>query len=257
MSLKGSRRGAILSVSLVSGAALFLAFQGVVRAALQASVFRVDEVEAAFSLDPRIPARRYRLTPPTSIFHLDLRAVHKVLQARHPTMEVEEVRRLLPNRLQARLVPRKPAAQLAAGSGYYLVSDEGVVLTSARPVAWPHQVVVSLEVMKGTFRVGQAVRSPSLFQAMEVLGRVRARGGLAGHGLNLLEVKAGQMNLFLDSGLEVRLNSRHPEIGLDRLAQLLERQDPLLEGARYVDLRFSDPVIARGKGAGGLRVSRR
>jgi hypothetical protein len=65
------------------------------------------------------------------------------------------------------------------------------------------------------------------------------------------------MNLFLDSGLEVRLNSKHPEIGLDRLAQLMEKRDPLLEEARYIDLRFSDPVIARGKGSGGFRVSRR
>ncbi len=252
-----SKRATTLSVSFVSGVALFLAASSAVHSAVLAPVFRVEEIEAFFPADSKVAPRRYRLLPPTSIFLLDLGTVAQALQRRHPTIEVEEVRRILPNRLRAFLSPRRPAAQLKTESGYYLVSDGGVILASGRSSAWPHLVLLWTPGIRGPYRVGQTLKDRSFFRGMEVLAMLRAKGTLTGRQVNSLQVKGSGIFLLVDHGLEIRLEDRTTDAALDRLAQILLRPHPMLEGARYIDLRFTDPVIGWDQPASSASVRRR
>jgi len=237
-----SRHGAIFSVSLVSGVALFLFAQSAVRDVLSAPCFQVREVEVIWPKELERPAERYRLAPPTSIFWVDLGLVGSALGMRYPVMEVDAVRRILPGRLVVHLRPRRVVAQLRADR-YYPVSDEGTVVAQGQANPWPHLPMVSLGNLKGPFHVGDSIREPHFWRASEILAAVHASGGLAGHGVNHIKTKEGLLTLLLDSGVEIRFLADHVEQGWQRLAELLRQRPDLLEKARYLDLRFEDPVI--------------
>ena len=121
-----ARRGRIFSVSLLSGVAFLFAAQGAVSSLLSLRTFQVNEVEVIWPAQMH-PPQRYRLRPAASIFRLDLEAVRQALQKEQPTVEIQEVRKVFPNRLVALVRFRRKIAQVRIGKTYYPVSEDGVV----------------------------------------------------------------------------------------------------------------------------------
>lgn len=263
------RRPAILSVSLLSGVALLLAGQAMLRSIANSPTFLVKELEARWLLQP-VPGAlrtgtdaptgsrtltqvwRYRLNPPISIFQVDLHRVAQALKGRHPTAQVEVVRRVLPNRLVAFLRPAHLVAQLKADR-YYPVSEEGTLLTEGQAAPFPHFPILFVENLTGPYRAGTRFKSSSLLSSCELLAQIRRQGGVAGHGVGSLRVQKGTMTLFLDSGLEIRLNPSHLFSSWQRFMELVIEKPHLLKDSRYVDLRFEDPAIGSRQIARALR----
>lgn len=233
----------ILSVSFASGLVLFLAAQGILRPVLSSPAFAVKEVETVWPKDLKVPPQRYRIQPPASIFQINLQAVANALKKQYPAVEVEAVRRILPNRLVAVLRPKQAVAQLRQGPQYYPVSDDGTVLLKAQNSPWPNLPILFLEGPLGSGRVGSRVQSASFERAMELLSASRARGSLGGHGVGSIRSQGQVLSLFLDSGLEIRFDSRGLESGWRRLLALVAQRPGVLEGGKYLDLRFEDPVL--------------
>src|SRR3989338_6709505 len=100
MGKKRTGRGVLfLGVSFLSGVALLFAAQAGVDGFLSHSAFLVREVEVRWPAEAKPRSDRFRLTPPTSIFRVDLKALAVSFQRKFPTAEVGGIRRLLPNRL--------------------------------------------------------------------------------------------------------------------------------------------------------------
>ncbi|MBI3333635.1 MAG: hypothetical protein HYZ93_06050 [Candidatus Omnitrophica bacterium] len=243
------RPAAILSVNLLSGVVILLAAHGIVRSVLSAPRFRVDQLEVSWggagAAPSNVPAERYRLLPPRSIFQVDLAAVAGALQRRYPAAELEEVRRILPNRLVATLRPRRVVAQLRAAGRYYAVSQDGTVVAVGQPSPWPHLPILLLEDLKGPFRVGQTLDHPSFWGACELLAMIRRQGGVAGHALNSIRGQRQALTATLDSGLEIRFSADQMDAEWQRLMELIAQKGDLLGQARYLDVRFEDPVIGK------------
>jgi cell division septal protein FtsQ len=235
-----------LSVSLLSGVAILVIAQGAVRSLITAAPFQVLEAEARWVKGVSLPAQRYRIHPPTSIFQVDLFAVEQALQKQNPTAEVEAVRRILPNRLSATLSLKRIVGQIKVDR-YYPVSEEGTVLLPGQDNPWPHLPLLIIEGLKGPLRVGQSLRSAGFGSAVELLDAIRRQNGLAGHRIGSIRIKGVDLILFLDSGLEIRFAGDRLSAGWQRLADLLSRKPEILEQARYIDLRFDDPVIGEKK----------
>ena len=238
------RRNTILSVSLVSGVALFLAAQGVAHSVIFAPIFQVKEMEVQWPQEMKRPIERYRLVPATSIFLLDLGNVSQVLGYRYPVAEVEAVRRILPNRIVATLRPRTVLAQVRADR-YYPVADEGTIVAAGQPGPWPHLPIVTLDDVKGPFRVGDTIGRPSFWRISELLAAIRRQGGINGHGASHVKTRKGDLILLLDSGVEIRFDADHLESGWLHLMELAAQRGDVLDQARYLDFRFEDPVIGR------------
>ena len=237
----------ILSVSLVSGVALILAVQGMVRSVLSSSVFLVEEIETHWPKESKVSADRFRLVPPTSTFEMDLNAVAQALKKRYPTADVESVSRLLPNRLVAQMRQKTVLAQVRVGNRFYPVSQEGTVVAIGQPSPWPNLPLLFLDEWRGSLQVGSTIQHPTFWRACELLGAVHRQGGLLGHGVSSIHSAGRDLTLFLDSGLEIRFASDRLEPGWNRLLELLvQKRDALLK-ARYIDLRFEDPVIGDNK----------
>ncbi len=247
---ESGRRGVILlSVSILSAAAAVLAVQGMVRSVLSASSFLVTELEVQWPSEMKRPADRYKLNSPVPIFNADLGAVAQLLRQKNPLAEIEAVRRILPNRIVATMRQRRVVMQVWA-QRYYPVSDEGTVTMPGQAVPWPHLPIIFLDGVRGSFKVGDTFAQPQFWKAYELLAAVHRQGGIAGLGVNSIRCKGQDIALVLDSGLEIRFSGDDVSAGWSRLAGLLSQKPAVLAQARYLDLRFEDPVIGGIKKTG-------
>jgi len=238
----GGRRGAIFSVSMVSGVGLFLGVQAVIRPIAAAPCFLVKEVEAVWPSFSQRPVDRFRLLHPTSIFSVNLSAVEQAMRQRYPHAEIEAVRRILPHRIVAELTPRHVVAQIHAGR-YYAVAESGEIVASDHPAPWPHLPILYLEGLPNLLRAGRMIRGEEFERACELLGAVRRQRGVAGHQIGSIRSRRRELVVFLDTGLEVRFSPEQIASGMQQLRDLLTQKPLLLEQAGYIDLRFEDPVV--------------
>ncbi len=235
----------IVSVSLVSGVALFLGAQAVMRPVFSAPCFIVREIEAQWAEENKRPVERYRLNPPTPIFNVDLGGITRVLQHYHPSAQVEAVRRILPNRIMATLKFKRAVLQVRADQ-YYPISEEGIVMLEGRSAPWPDLPILYVEGWRSPLRVASAFDRAVFDPTAELLALIRRQGGISGHGIGSVRSRGDDLILYLDSGQEIRFNILRLESGCQQLFDLLSQKPEILNGAKYLDFRFEDPVIGAG-----------
>ena len=254
----GSRRGVLLlGVSFLSGVTLLVGAQGAVDEFLSHPAFVVREVEVQWPAGAPPRSARFRLTPPSSIFRVDLRALATSFQRKFPTVEVEEIRRVLPNRLVATMRLRRIVGQVNLSGVYAPVSDDGILVLPAASAPRPGLPVLLLEGARGPARVGRSLDSASFWKASELLATLRRDGGIAGHRVTALRVEGDSLTLGLESGAEVRFSGGKLSEGWQQLSGVVGRSPGLLDRVRYVDLRFGDPVIVEKSAKNEKRASRR
>ena len=239
-----SRPGIFLSVSVVSAAALMLAVQGMADAFLSQPAFVVREVEVAWPEGTASHPERFRLHPPTSVFRVDLESLGHAFQRRFPLSEVERIERILPNRLRATMKTRRVVAQVKADKKHYPISDEGMVVAAGRPEPWEGVPVVQIDPNPRSIHAGARVGGSGFSSCVDLLSAIRRDGGIAGHSVSGVRVTGTDIHVSLDTGVEVRFSGDHIWSEWQRLADLVNRKQEVLEQAKYVDLRFEHPVIA-------------
>lgn len=237
------RNALLLSVSFISGIALLMAAQGAADEFLSHPAFLVREVEVQWPAGAPAHSPRFRLNPPASIFRVDLKALATSFQRKFPSLEVENIRRLLPNRLVATMRQRKIVGQVSFAGTYAPVSDDGILVSPASTAPRPGLPVLVLEGVRGPLRVGRSMDSPSFWKASELMCTLQRDGGVAGHRVTEVRVEADNLFVSLDSGAEIRFSGNRLAACWQQLAGLVSRSPALLNEPRYVDLRFGDPVI--------------
>lgn len=222
---------------------LFLSGRALAGAVWSFPLFQVRALEIRWPAGMPAAPERFRVVPPTSIFSIHLSAVRRTLEERFPTSEVRQVERIFPNRVVARMRPRTVIAQVRAGDRYFPVSDEGMVVAPGRPGLWPRLPVLFLERVEGSWEVGGLLRAPGFWAASELLSAINRQGGIRGHRVMTLKVQGKNLMVFLNSGLEIRFAEEDLATEWQRLWELVAQRWEMLQRARYVDLRFEDPVI--------------
>ena len=238
-----SWRGLFLSVSFLSSLGVLMVAQSAADQFLLHPAFLVREVEVRWLDGSRSRPARFRLNPPTSVFRVDLKALSNAFQRRYPAAEVENVERILPNRLRATLRARHLVGQVQAGRLYFPVSDDGVVTSAGSAGPRTGLPLLQLEGVRRSLRAGEALESPGFWKAAELLATLRRGGGVAGHRARSVRVSGQDLFLTLDSGAEVRFSVDRLPNGWQLLAGLLSQRPRGLQEANYIDLRFEDPVI--------------
>ncbi len=242
------KRGVIFfSLSLASGIFLFLMVQATAHNVVFSPLFQVRELEVRWPEHLKRPPDHYRLVPSVSIFQVDLRRVSDALRGKYPTAEVDAVRRVLPNRLVATLRTRELLAQVRSDRFYYPVSEEGVVVGTGQAAPYPNLPILYLNGLHGSLRIGNSFEDRVFWRAAELLAAIRVQGGVAGHRVGSIRSSRNELILYLDSGVEIRFAAEGLSLGWQHLADLLGQKRQILEEARYVDLRFQDPVISYAK----------
>ncbi|MBI4596848.1 MAG: FtsQ-type POTRA domain-containing protein [Candidatus Omnitrophica bacterium] len=230
--------------SLVCSLLLGLALWGMALALRRADVFRIARVEL-----PERPA----LSLPQSViganlWAVDLQALAAALKAQQPALRTVRVIRQLPNTLRIEAVPRRPVAVVQLGS-WYPVDAGGFVLPE--PSSLPQESMVRLTgLSQRSVKPGRESADERLQLALRLLARLKQAPPLVARHLAEIDVADDHEIRFLlrlsaQGDTEVRCGSEQElDQQLRRLQAALNVMTRQVLPARYIDVRFPEPVIA-------------
>ncbi len=221
---------------------LAAAAAGLARVAAKTDAFRITAVQ--WPADVRLAIRQPLIG--RNLWTLDLRALAAELHAQAPSLKFVRVVRRLPGTLGIEAVRRVPVAEIRLGQRYG-VDAEGVVfpMESAPPGALVR--LVGLEQAARPIKPGHANADERLMVALRVLQRLRRHPALAGARLTDLNAADPQhLRFVLDDTTEIRCGSEAElPAQLDRLRAALRVITARQVAARYIDVRFTEPVVGQ------------
>ncbi len=214
--------------------------------------FRLEQIETPPDIDFAIPNGLIG----RNIWAVDLRQFAEQLKAQRPHLKRIRVIRRLPDTLVIEVLARFPVAQVQLSAGtWHAVDREGYVLPSLGRTPASH-----LTILKGVrperIKAGRAPASAltGVVKAEEDLRRgarlvesLQRAPELIGHRLTSLDVgDAEDMTVVLDETREVRFG-REDQLPkqLARLRTALALLHDQSIDARYIDVRFEEPVVGQ------------
>lgn len=212
------------------------------RSATTSDAFRITDV--------RIPAESHLSVPVSSLkgrnlWTVDLKALEADLKAQRPHLKRVRVIRILPRTLGLEVVERVPVAQLFLG-GWHPVDAGGYILPQASSAPLGQLVLLKgIDSPKQPLKVGQANANERLSRALQIAEQLHRSPLLAGHRLTTVDVAdPAQLTFVIDGDVEIRCgNDTQLASHLRRLRAVLQQVAKHGLAIRYIDLRFSDPVI--------------
>ena len=209
--------------------------------AQRSEAFRVTQVH----LPPQPPLQLRTPLIGANVWDIDIHALAGDLKQQAPWLKDIRVIRQLPNAIRIDTIPRSPVAQVRIDR-WYRVDREGFILPQGS--ADPDERLIRLA---GFDRAGVALRAGKenaderLRLALRVLEKVRRMPSLTSRRLTEINVADPKEIRFLLAGeTEVRCGSETElDAHLQRLRAALRAiaREPL--EARYIDVRFKEPVV--------------
>jgi cell division septal protein FtsQ len=212
---------------------------------LTSSTFNVEDIVInkpagyGFSMGEDKLTRLYR---GRNIFTLDLDQIETLIRKDHPQIRNVEVKRYLPNMLEVDIVSREPFAYLDTGGGI-VIDREGMVLWSGNV---PGGIVkiqgISFFLTKPP--TGSRIDNPSLDKALVLLEGLRRKARASGELIDHIDISDRNNIVVVIKGVEIRMGTDELSRKLDGLKEILDDPQIDMEGIRYIDLRFENPVIS-------------
>ncbi len=205
----------------------------------------------AFRVEQVVLPPTSTLNPPDSllganIWSVDVRALSAALAQQQPWLKQVRVVRQLPNTLRIDPVVRVPVAYVRL-NGWYAVDAEGFILPQAEVLEEGNRMVrlVGFQQAGSTLRAGRLNEDERLQLALRVLALLRrAPPAISRHVSELNVADLQQIRLILDDETEVRCGSETEfAMHLERLRSTLNVLARQAMPARYIDVRFPEPVI--------------
>ncbi len=243
-SKKSNGRGVFFGLALIGILLVAIGLQALVQKFIVRPEFLVREIEIHWVGEQDPGPARFRLSPPTSIFLLDLNALQKAFQQRYPISEVRKVERQFPDKIVATMRKRRVVAQVYCGGLYYPVSDDALIVARGSRAPYDRLTILSSDGFNASsFQPGDPLGMDDFWKASELLVTLRRGEGLANHAVTRIRLTGTDIFVSLDTGVEVRFSKDHLKDGWHRLAGVLSQRRNVLTEAKYLDLRFEDPVI--------------
>lgn len=209
--------------------------------AQRSDAFRITQVH----LPPRSSLHLRAPLIGTNVWEVDIRALAGDLKQQAPWLKDIRVIRQLPNAIRIDAIPRSPVAQVRIDR-WYPVDREGFILPQGSPEPAERLIrLAGFDRAGVTLRAGKENAEERLRLALRVLDKVRRMPSLMSRRLTEINVADPQQIRFLLAGeTEVRCGSEAElDAHLQRLRAALRAiaREPL--EARYIDVRFKEPVV--------------
>lgn len=163
-----------------------------------------------------------------------------------PYLKKAVVLRRLPDTIFVALYNRKGVAQIKEKARFYIVDEEGFILTA--PSSEPYPVLTVLEGIEekaSIVRIGKRYDSEYLIKALEFLNYISSSDYFKDKDISTIDISnIGDVSFWV-KGVEVRFG----DWDNDSPKKLDILKDILLDAAvkdtkpKYIDLRFENPVI--------------
>ena len=229
--------------SLVCGGVLLIALWGLGAALQRAEAFKITRVEL-----PEQPAFTLKFSPiGSNLWRVDVRGIADILKAQQPSLKDVRVIRHMPNTLRIEAVERRPVAAVQLDQ-WYPMDAAGFVLPDPSPVA-PEGLLRITGLSSRTVKVGRDNADDRVLLVLRLRARLRrAPSSIAKSLVELNVADDRELRLVLrhgDEEVEVRCGSEGElETHLRRLHASLRALGSRAWSARYIDVRFPQPVVA-------------
>ena len=216
--------------------------------AQRADAFRIARVELP-------PQASFQLRTPligANLWGVDLGAIAEDLRRQEPWWQDVRVIRVLPSTIRVMAIPRVPAAQVRLnpiGGGtarWYPVDGTGFILPEGSAAPAERLVrLIGFQHAGVSLKAGKENREERLMAALRILQNLRRTQPVIWRRLTELDIgDPDQLRLVLDGEMEIRCGSeRELDTQLVRLRQALRAVAKRSLKARYIDVRFQDPVV--------------
>lgn len=226
----------LLALGLLAAATWLL-----IASAQRADAFRIAQVY--LPEEPALTLREPILGQ--NLWTLDLRALSEQLERQQPWLKQVRVVRQLPNAIRIEAIPRVPIAQVRLDRWYPVDGEAFVLPQGSSAPAEGLLRLVGFERAATPLKPGRVNRDERLALALRVLARLPQAPGAIARRVTAIDVEdPQQIRLVLDGALEVRCGTE-AELAThwERLRTALKTVERQGLAARYLDVRFQDPVI--------------
>jgi cell division septal protein FtsQ len=233
---------------VVSAVLVFLVFKGIQNLLLNSYYFNIKEIEVADGAPVRSKssiAKELLSRKNTNIFVQDVKECEYALERLHPELKNIIVYRKLPDTLYVSYGLRTPACQIESGY-YYIVSDDGVILSQPQAAKEPGLIIVSgIKVLpKPAYSISPSFQG-AYQRAIEIIEDIEESYNLTGDD-KIVEVNVYDVAnpaIFLEDKTRVELGQHRLRDKSDAIKDILSELKFRNSKARVIDLRFEDVVV--------------
>ena len=215
-----------------------------ISSAQRAEAFRITQV----SFPPNTTLQLRQPLIGRNLWDVDIRALAQELHDQQPWLNTVRVVRELPNALRIDVIPRTPVAHVRVNGTWYAVDREGFLLPQARAAVNDDLMrFTGFERAQPPLAVGKINADERLALALRVRGRLQRASGLTANRITEINVEDPRnIRLLLDGATDVRCGSEEELPGqLERLRTVLQVLATHAMAARYIDVRFQEPVVGQ------------
>ncbi len=179
-----------------------------------------------------------------NIFKVNIRNVHTRLAQHYPQISELRVIREFPDRIKILAKKRDALAQVRWKNKFLLVDTEGVALYDA-PSQQPFLPVINGIALGPKVVLGAPITSKSLRGVIYILNQIKAHKRTGALKIIALDAaNPSKIEFTLEGGLHVLLDEENFPLKVQKLETLLGQRIDWTK-ARYIDLRFNEPIIAQ------------
>jgi hypothetical protein len=203
--------------------------------------FRITTVTLPVQADFTLP----RPLVGENLWRVDIQALARERARQQPTLKAVRGVRQVPNTLRVDAVPRMPVAQVRLDR-WYPVDRDGFILPEGRSQPAERLIRITGCERQAALRTGRDPHDERLQLGLRVAQRLRQATPLIARRVTEINVEhPTQLRLLLDQGdTEVRCGSEAElDAHLSRLKEALRTLARQPFDARYIDVRFHEPVI--------------
>jgi cell division septal protein FtsQ len=184
-----------------------------------------------------------RLFSGRNIFLINLKEVQDAVKNDFPQLKKVEVRRRFPNRIEIDMLTREPIAVIEYGGGV-VIDREAVVVYAGQGKAEGLLKIKGVGFFLNMPSKGDRIRNPMLEKGLVLLDGVRKKMGPNLKNIDYIDISDKNNIVLSIHGVDVKMGADDFSHKIDRLNEMLEDPKLNLKEINYIDLRFSDAVIA-------------
>jgi cell division septal protein FtsQ len=176
-----------------------------------------------------------------NIFSISPKELEILIKSEAPQLKAAVIRRVMPDRLEIDVIPRRPVAFI--DSGDLIIDGEAVVLsagTDGKDLARVKGI--------GFFflrpKVGERIENAMLFRALMLLEGLREKGVSGSFPVDYVDVSDRNDVQLGIRGVVIKMGNEDFPEKIDRLKEILEDPNIDTNDIRYIDLRFETAVIS-------------
>jgi cell division septal protein FtsQ len=181
-----------------------------------------------------------------NIFSIDLKAVQAKLSRRYPQASHLRLVKRFPNQVLIVARKRLPFAYLKTEGRTITLDEEGVILSVDGSHDDTLPDIVGINTDRTRVVAGLPLGGPNLRTALQIIRLFNADKSLSEYSIK--EVNASNLSkiyFHLSNSLEIFIDRDNMTHSVKVLGVLLSQNEFEIQNAKYIDLRFKEPIIGK------------